>query len=197
MAAIAGALGFNLLSYGQQVADLHDARSWSVASAIDLRIGGRVPMPPFPSGLAGAADDALSGAVSAGLLRPPRPLEPEQVRALRDLPAGRFAPGPAMRCEASESVAGYIIEPVGDPSGGDGRPDYGVVLEDGSPLVLPVDVRRSRIPDYISRGSFLSDHYSIVIPNNCHLPGNHALYGIRLSPHGMITVLWQTAVRVP
>jgi len=156
-------------------------------------------MPPFLSGQLAEAEEILRQALGDGIFRPPSPLSLREVATIRGLPhASRLAQGPVLGVLKSESVDGYYLEPSGGPgSRGGRRPDFGVIFENGAPLVVPVTANRERFADILAHRSLLSERYGFIMPENCREAGAHPVFAMQRDPGGESSATWRSEATLP
>jgi hypothetical protein len=200
-ASIAASLGFAGLSYAQSYPDMVFMKRESEALLMNALLE-----PPAPVGAKETDRSLIRQALASGLWRPRPDLRsaPDLALLSRASPPAQAVPTP-WRCLHFPSRQGYLFEPANssaepalpDPATLPARPDFGVIFQNGHPLVVPVTTYRASFRTIPITGRFLSDRYTLLMPATDHRPGPHLLYGFRREEAGRLTLLWHTSIACP
>ena len=195
--AVAGALvaaaGFCFLSYAGHLPRVTTQFRWTQAMALNRQL----ERDYFKSTTAlwPEAQIQWRASLARGLIRPPAPLSTADLAFITEL--NRPTPEGTLEfsATATSSFCGYGLTAA--PVPGKAPPDFAVMLRDGRPLVLPVDIFRSRLAELASERSFYSDRFQVLLPELLHRSGSHPLFGLARQANGNLAVLWQGRASLP
>ena len=191
--ALVAAAGFCFLSYAGHLPRVTTQFRWTQAMVLNRQL----ERDYFKSttSLWPEAQIQWRAALARGLIRPPAPLSTADLAFITDL--NRPTPAGALEFSATATSAfcGYGLTAA--PVPGKAPPDFAVMLHDGRPLILPVDIFRSRLAELASERSFYSDRFQVLLPELLHRSGSHPLFGLVRQANGNLAVLWHGRASLP
>jgi hypothetical protein len=192
-AAVFAAALFSLLSYASYLPGVTTHRRWTEATLMDHQLG-RDFFKTTPD-LWEEASRNWHTVTSRGLVLPPAMLSRGDLAFIAALDSAPPAAATTFSAEASDALCGYGL--TASPGARIAPPEFAVILDEGRPLVLPVDVLRSPIWEIPRRLSFYGDRFQIILPQLLYRRGAHPLYGLRHGPGGNLAVQWRGAIVLP